>query len=167
MSQGVGRLVLAQDDKDQIMEVMMSVVQMETKKVSSSGYSKMPKHRAFLLKAYGLLKEAQDKYDSEEYDAALESAYRCALRVAGAKVSLSRIARRSRKPQSAWLQLQLVDDVGREWAKKFSAYSRIRSRVASGMEYGVSPLLVEELMALVRDFLWEVEYEAGELMLAA
>lgn len=88
---------------------------------------------------------------------AFESAYRAALRCAGVKVARSPVAQRARLPRSVWEQLKLVDEPGRIRAAEFAQYSRLRSRVLSGIEAEPAPSTVEELLSLVESFMQEVD----------
>lgn len=125
------------------------------------------KREEFLSKAAVLLAEARAHQANGQHDIALESAYRAALRTAGARIAGSKVAKRVRKPQGAWEQLKLVDDEGKQWAEVFEAFSRTRSRVASGLDFNIEPLVVARLIAHVEEFLNEAEIEAGWLPAAA
>lgn len=121
------------------------------------------KREEFLSKAASLLAEARTLHAQGDHDVALEMAYRAALRTAGARVAGSKVASRKRKPQGAWEQLKLVDEAGKEWAGVFGAFSRKRSRVASGLDFNTEPLVVARLISHVEEFLGEAEVEAGWL----
>lgn len=125
------------------------------------------KREEFISKADALLAEARVQHAAGNHDVALESAYRAALRTAGARIAASKVAKRVRKPQGAWEQLKLVDEDGKQWAEVFEAFSRTRSRVASGLDFNVEPLIVARLIVHVEEFLAEVEKEAGWLSAAA
>lgn len=125
------------------------------------------KREEFLSKAAVLLVEARAQQAAGRYDVALETAYRAALRTAGARIAASKVAKRVRKPQGAWEQLKLVDESGKQWAEVFEAFSRKRARVASGLDFNVEPLIVARLVAHVEEFLAEAEIEAGWLPNAA
>lgn len=115
----------------------------------------------FIFKARGLLAQAADHATAGEWDLALEAAYQAALRSAGARISASAVAGKRRRPTGAWDQLRLVDADGERWAGSFEQYSRLRSRVASGLERDLDPRLVSRIMDLAGEFLAEVEAEAG------
>lgn len=115
----------------------------------------------FIFKARGLLAAAVEHRRAGEWDQALESAYQAALRTAGARISASAVAGKRRRPTNAWDQLCLVDAEGERWALAFAQYSRLRSRVASGLERDVDPTVVDRVISMVTEFLAEVEAEAG------
>lgn len=115
----------------------------------------------FIFKARGLLATAVRHRRAGEWDQALESAYQAALRTAGARISASAVAGRRRRPTNAWDQLCLVDAEGERWALAFAQYSRLRSRVASGLERDVDPTVVDRVISMVTEFLAETEAEAG------
>ena len=121
----------------------------------------------FILKARALLAQAAAHRSAGEWDLALETAYQAALRTAGARISASAVATKRRRPTGAWDQLRLVDADGERWALVFSQYSRLRSRVASGLELDVDPAVVNTVMGLAVEFLAEVESEAGWVPAAA
>ncbi|GAB3702290.1 SAV_6107 family HEPN domain-containing protein [Corynebacterium nasicanis] len=121
----------------------------------------------FILKARALLAQAVDYRAAGDVDLALEAAFQAALRTAGARISASPVAARRRRPTSAWEQLRLVDDNGARWATEFAQYSRLRSRVSSGLERSVEASVVDRVMDLAARFLAEVEEEAGWLPAAA
>ena len=125
------------------------------------------KREEFLGKARILLAEAKKAQTKGQADLALEYAYQAALRTAGARIATSKVAGRARKPKSAWDQLRLVDEEGVAQAEKFSAYSRIRSRVASGVEFGIDEGVVRRLIDEVQVFIYEVEGGAEFLSVAA
>ncbi|HKM24975.1 MAG TPA: SAV_6107 family HEPN domain-containing protein [Corynebacterium sp.] len=116
----------------------------------------------FILKA-----QAHVHREAGEWDLALESAYQAALRTAGARISASAVAGRRRRPTGAWDQLRMVDAEGEKWAAAFSQYSRLRSRVASGLEREVDHGVVSTVMELAARFLAEAEAEAGWVPAAA
>lgn len=92
---------------------------------------------------------------------ALEYAYRAALRAAGARVAMSPIVARKRKPTSAIEQLRLVGAAENMWADKIAGYSRLRSRVSTGLETEVSAQTVRGLISIVSDFLDDIECVQG------
>lgn len=121
----------------------------------------------FILKAQALLAQAHVHREAGEWDLALESAYQAALRTAGARISASAVAGRRRRPTGAWDQLRMVDAEGEKWAAAFSQYSRLRPRVASGLEREVDHGVVSTVMELAARFLAEAEAEAGWVPAAA
>ena len=119
------------------------------------------KRAEFLGKAHVLLTQSQVALRAGDEASALELAYQAALRTAGASIAVSAVAQRKRKPHGAWDQLALVDETGVEQAADFKAFSRLRSRVSSGMEVEVDPVIVREFVQRVRGFLDSVDAEAG------
>ena len=115
------------------------------------------KRAEFLGKAHVLLTQSQVALRAGDEASALELAYQAALRTAGARIAVSAVAQRKRKPHGAWDQLALFDETGVEQA----AFSRLRSRVSSGMEVEVDPVIVREFVQRVRGFLDSVDAEAG------
>lgn len=117
---------------------------------------------AFLAKARVLLSQAEVYRTKGQLIEALDAAYQAALRLAGARIADSPLARRRRGlPSGAWEQLKLVDDAGEAQAAEFAAYSRLRSRLLSGAQREVSERVVDELIAKVADFLVAVEGSLG------
>lgn len=137
---------------------------------TGAAYGTVPharRHDVFLDSARELLIDAQSRVVKGEFDLAIESAYRAALRTAGAVVEASpAIAKRKRLPTSAWDKLRLTGDSGVEWAETFAAYSRLRGRVASGIELHPDPARVVDLVDDAIDFYREITGE-GEFMAAA
>lgn len=121
----------------------------------------------FILKARALLAQAVEHRKAGDWDLALEVAFQAALRTAGARISASAVAGRRRRPSNAWEQLRLVDEGGARWAAEFAQYSRLRSRVSSGLERSIDHAVVNRIMDLAAEFLAEVEEEAGWLPAAA
>ncbi|WP_306496359.1 SAV_6107 family HEPN domain-containing protein [Corynebacterium striatum] len=125
------------------------------------------KRERFMEQASDLLAQARAMAAAGRWDQALEFAYQAGLRTAGARIADSAVAKRRRLPSSAWAQLALVGGEEKEWAERFGAYSRLRSRVASGLEDAPSDEVVLEVMALAAEFLSYVEEEMGFGSLAA
>ena len=112
------------------------------------------KRQHFLTQAALLLADARANAAQGRMDQALEKAYQAGLRTAGACVAASAtVSRRRRLPTSAWDQLALVGKEEKEWAEAFRAYSRTRSRLASGIDRVVADRVVCDLMDLVARFL--------------
>lgn len=126
---------------------MSAVVSATTRK--TGGVSKFDD---FLRKADALLQEAGEYRALGHVDLALEYGYRAALRIAGAWVADSKVARRVRKPSDAWGQLALVGGDAAEWAVTFQGYSQLRSHVVSGVTHGVDSDVVDSFLALVVRF---------------
>ncbi|AIT61471.1 SAV_6107 family HEPN domain-containing protein [Corynebacterium doosanense] len=121
----------------------------------------------FLTSAHDLIEHAQGYIEAEDWALAMESAYQAALRTAGARIASSPvIARRKRLPTSAWERLVLVDERGAEWSRELSRYSGLRSRVANGIVPRPDPAVVLALFSAARQFLAEVDAEAGWLSVA-
>ncbi|WPF67947.1 SAV_6107 family HEPN domain-containing protein [Corynebacterium sp. 21KM1197] len=118
-------------------------------------------------KARGLLAQALAENEAGQYGEAFESAYRCALRVAGAVQAGAPVARRRRAPGGAWARLRLVDGRGGYWADRFEAFSRLRSRWNSGLESRIEEQVAHQLLDLASAFLAEVEAEPVALAAAA
>ena len=72
-----------------------------------------------------------------------------------------------RKPTSAWAQLRLVDADAAGWADALEQYSRLRSRVGSGIEATVSVETVDTMVDLVSKFLNSVEFDNDDTPAAA
>lgn len=125
------------------------------------------KRAEFLAKAQLLLEQSREHFSAGEVDLALEYAYQAALRVAGARIAESPVARRKRKPTDAWGQLRLVDADGVRQAETFERYSRFRSRVSSGIERDPAPESVTEVMEKAAAFHAEVELGFGHAPAAA
>ncbi len=114
-------------------------------------------HEEFIGSARVLLEDAQEQFQAGDADLALESAYRSALRTAGASISQSAVvAKRKRLPSSAWEKLSLTGARGAHWADTFSGFSRLRGRVASGIELRPSKREVERLIDFAEQFFLEV-----------
>ncbi|WKD58985.1 SAV_6107 family HEPN domain-containing protein [Corynebacterium caspium] len=111
----------------------------------------------FLSQAHILLREAAVAFEKGMISDSVEFSYRAALRVAGAWVAASPVAKRRRKPASAWEQLKMVGEEPAAWAGKFSKYSRLRARAISGV--GAPPVAGEalEIYDEVSDFLTALE----------
>lgn len=118
------------------------------------------RHDEFLSSAHALLNDAHDQLAAGAPDLALESAYRAALRTAGAAAAQSPVvAKRKRLPTSAWDKLALTGPRGKYWADTFSGFSRLRGRVASGIELRPRREEAERLLDLASSFYEEI---AGE-----
>lgn len=115
------------------------------------------KRDRFLTQAGDLLSQARAMAAAERWDQALEFAYQAGLRTAGARIADSAVSKRRRLPSSAWEQLAMVGASEKDWAERFRGYSRLRSRVASGLDGAPDEEVVVKLMALAAEFLAEVE----------
>lgn len=125
------------------------------------------RHDEFLRAAALLLEDAREQLASGAVDLALESAYRAALRTAGAVVAESDVvAKRKRLPTSAWEKLALTGPRGAYWADTFSGFSRMRARVASGIELHPCADDVERLFSLALAFYGETAGEEGAMFAA-
>ncbi|MDO5097906.1 MAG: SAV_6107 family HEPN domain-containing protein [Corynebacterium sp.] len=125
------------------------------------------KSAEFIHKAHLLLSEAIGYRSQGRLDLALEYAYQAALRTAAARIAQSAVAKRSRKPTNAWDQLRLVDAVSAQWADTLGQYSRLRSRVSSGIDTEVDAAVVDRLIRLAGEFLDAVEFNDGGTPAAA
>ncbi|MBC3185212.1 hypothetical protein H7347_01245 [Corynebacterium sp. zg-331] len=113
----------------------------------------------FMDKADVLLSQALAESAAGRDGEAFESAYRCALRVAGAVLADTPVVRRRRAPVGAWARLRAVNDRGRYWAEQFEAFSRLRSRWNSGLESRIEERVAQQLIDLASAFFAEVEAE--------
>lgn len=138
---------------------MSNVVSATTRFVQRAGGA-----QRLLDGAYIHLAQAGELSHRGDMCSALEYAYRAALRAAGARVAMSPIAARKRKPTSAIEQLRLVGKVENVWADKIASYSRLRSRISTGLETEVSAQTVRGLISIVSDFLHDIECVQGDSM---
>ena len=121
----------------------------------------------FMGQALDLLADARKSAASGRLEDALEMAYRASLRAAGARVAASTVARRRRLPSSAWEQVALIGPADAQWAAEFKDYSRVRSRVASGLDPVPGEDAVYEYLALAARYVDVTESELGFGGLAA
>ncbi|MGV0326263.1 SAV_6107 family HEPN domain-containing protein [Corynebacterium confusum] len=133
----------------------------------ASRTSGVGKQQHFLRQARMLIEQAREYAADGRFEEALEVAYQAGLRTAGARIAVSMVARRKRKPSSAWEQLALVSAEGKEWAQEFGQYSKLRSRVSLGLEDGVEEDAVFELMGLAARFMAATHAAAVESDFAA
>lgn len=87
---------------------------------------------------------------------ALEFAYWAGLRLAGARVMVSPVEKRRRKPKSAWQQLALVNKSSERWAELFQPYSQLSREIELGLGAEISQLHVHALLKQVAEFRAEV-----------
>lgn len=121
----------------------------------------------FMGQALDLLADARKSAARGHLEDALEMAYRASLRAAGARVAASTVARRRRLPSSAWEQVALIGPADAQWAAEFKDYSRVRSRVASGLDPVPGEDAVYEYLALAARYVDATESELGFGGLAA
>lgn len=121
------------------------------------------KSAEFLSKARVLLAEARRYRREGDLVLALEFSYQSALRTAGAVFADSPAAARKRKPTGAWERLRLVDERAEAWADELSAFSRIRSRAASGLDVNLTEKVVDGFIVRVQEFLDEADGDIGWL----
>lgn len=137
---------------------------------TGAAYGTVPaatRHEEFLDAARELLVQAAHQASQGKADLALESAYRAALRTAGAVIADSpAIAKRKRLPSSAWAKLRLTGARGAHWAEVFESYSRLRGRVASGIELRPDPAVAAELIDRAGEYYAEVSGEVTGLAAA-
>lgn len=112
--------------------------------------------------AASLIVEARNKLRSGDAQQALEFAYWAGLRLAGARVAVSPVDKRRRKPASAWEQLALVNKSGEQWAQLFQPYSRLSREIGLGFNPEVSQLQVHALLKLVEELRAEVSVAVPE-----
>lgn len=130
--------------------------------------SRAPRKRlAFISRSSLLLRDSIAAYSEQRYADAVEFSYQAALRAAGAVVVASPVAARKRLPKGAWKQLSLVGKEEQSWANMFAQYSTMRSRLISGLDREVDPVVAAELIRHVEDFLDFVERgDMGEALAA-
>lgn len=138
----------------------MAQVISATTKLAARSRGRLPagaqvKYQRFVAQAETLLQQARQYAAAGRMDQALEVAYQAGLRTAGARVAGSVLAKRKRLPSSAWDRLALLGGDNARWARCLSDYSRIRSRLASGLEREVSDSTVFALMDQVAQFFTE------------
>ena len=121
----------------------------------------------FVNQALDLLADARRSAAEGSFADALEMAYRASLRAAGARVAASTVSRRRRLPTSAWEQVALIGPADAQWAEEFKEYSRVRSRVASGLDPAPEPDSVYQYLALAARFVDATESELGFGAMAA
>lgn len=121
----------------------------------------------FMGQALDLLADARKSAARGRLEDALEMAYRASLRAAGARVAASTVASRRRLPSSAWEQVALIGPADAQWAAEFKGYSRVRSRVASGLDPVPGEDAVYEYLALAARYVDATESELGFGGLAA
>lgn len=147
---------------------MAKIISATTRFVGTgTGVDRGTRRADFILKARVLLAQSRRHREAGEWELALETAYQAALRSAGARISGSAVSKRRRRPSGAWEQLRMVDESGERRAAEFEQYSRLRSRVASGLEPDVDHVIVNRIMSMAEEFLAEVELEAGWTTAAA
>lgn len=131
---------------------MNSVISSTTSK--AYGSARKPSRRdTFLESADALLIAAHEEVEAGRLDLAMESAYRAALRIAGAVCAESeKVRKRKRLPTSAWDKLALTGAEGVQWAARLKKYSSARARVASGIEPQPDAGMVVELLGVVEEF---------------
>ncbi|HIX80126.1 MAG TPA: hypothetical protein H9978_09405 [Candidatus Corynebacterium faecipullorum] len=121
----------------------------------------------FVNQALDLLADARSSAAEGSFADALEMAYRASLRAAGARVAASTVSRRRRLPTSAWEQVSLIGPADAQWAEEFKEYSRVRSRVASGLDPVPEPDSVYQYLALAARYVDATESELGFGAMAA
>ncbi|UQV53550.1 SAV_6107 family HEPN domain-containing protein [Corynebacterium pseudodiphtheriticum] len=136
--------------------MMTSQVISATTKFNHTADVSRVRHQKLLDSAVLLVEQAGEQFHAGEDARALELAYMAGLRLAGARVALSPVERKRRKPSSAWGQLALVDAEAERWAQRFQQFSGIRRDIDLGQAVEVSQLQVISLIKLVSEFLAEV-----------
>lgn len=103
-------------------------------RAGAGGDRQRQEYNTLVLKAQSLLNQAAVAAAAADFDEVLELSYQAGLRTAGARVALTPVAARKRKPSSVWQQLHLVGGVDSDWAREFERFSRHRSRLLSGLD---------------------------------
>ncbi|WKS32618.1 SAV_6107 family HEPN domain-containing protein [Corynebacterium propinquum] len=116
----------------------------------------LTRHRKLVASAEMLMGKARAYLRDGDASQALEFACWAGLRLAGARVAVSPVGKRRRKPTSAWEQLALVDAAGKQWVHRFQPYSRVCRDIGLGLGAEISELQVMSLLKLVDEFLVEV-----------
>ena len=111
----------------------------------------------FIAQAERLLEQARAYAGNARFEDALEVAYQAGLRTAGARIAVSKVAKRKRVPASAWDKMSLLGAEDIRWAKEFSQYSKIRERLISGMERVAPEETVYQLLELAGRFLADTQ----------
>lgn len=106
----------------------------------------------FLRSAEQLECQARVELEAGETENAYLSAYRAALRLAGAWVQRTPVGRKTRKPSGAWAQLAQTGVAGQQWAASFQSWSQLNRRVSLGLVQGMEPDTVVALLELVERF---------------
>ncbi|MDO4928325.1 MAG: SAV_6107 family HEPN domain-containing protein [Corynebacterium sp.] len=109
--------------------------------------------------AHFLLAQAEEFDLNGDPNTAFEYFYRAALRVGAARVALSPIGARKRKPKGVWEQLKMVDRTCVDWAKAFEALALTRRRAATFASYTVSEEALVQIRDLVERFLVDTEFD--------
>lgn len=132
---------------------MHSVVSATTSRTYGAP-ARLSRRDAFFHAAEDLIAAAHEDVEAGRFDVAMENAYRAALRIAGAVNAGSAVLqKRKRLPTSAWDKLALSGEEGKAWATRFASYSRLRGRVASGLELRPDPAVVLNLLGDAEEFL--------------
>ncbi|UQV57605.1 SAV_6107 family HEPN domain-containing protein [Corynebacterium pseudodiphtheriticum] len=147
--------------------MMTSQVISATTKFNHTTDVSRARHQKLLDSAVLLVEQAREQFRAGEDVRAFELAYMAGLRLAGARVALSPVERKRRKPSSAWGQLALVDAEAERWAQRFQQFSGIRRDIDLGQAVEVSQLQVISLIKLVSEFLAEVSSVAPVVRSAA
>lgn len=127
----------------------------------------LAKHYTFLAKSEDLLTRARATAADDRFNDAVELAYQAGLRAAGAWIAVTAVGKRKRVPSSAWDQLALVGGAGREWAQEFRGYSRLRSRLVTGLEDAADPDVALRLLETAAEFVSVVRSEGAAEQAAA
>ena len=127
----------------------------------------LAKHVAFLAKAEDLLSRARAAAADDRFNDSVELAYQAGLRAAGAWIAVPPVGKRKRVPSSAWDQLALIGGPAREWAQEFRGYSRLRSRLVTGLEDAADPDVALRLLETAATFVAVVRSEGAAEQAAA
>ena len=146
---------------------MAQIISATTKFIDRSNRAgRSGKYQCFLRKAESLLDLARAAAAEDRLTDAVELAYQAGLRGAGAWVAATPVGKRKRLPTSAWEQVELISADAKEWAMEFRRYSRLRSRLVTGLDDAVKPAVAFELIELSARFIATVRGE-GDVELNA
>lgn len=129
--------------------------------------SRFSRADTFLAKASRLPAQAAQARSQERLADAVEFAYQAGLRAAGARLAEAGSPRsRSRRAgQGAFDRLRKLSVADAAWAERMSRFSRVRSRLAIGLDSEVETKVVDRLISEVSAFLASIE-AADELSAA-
>lgn len=128
---------------------MSSVVSSTTRPLRQAANTKKQR---LILNAEVLLAESSKSLQAGDIVSSFDFAYQAALRLAGARVADSPVAKRVRKPAGAWEQLTLVDDHAAQWSQFFAPYSQTRRRMISGLSHDMTAERILAFQQKVWDF---------------
>ncbi|MCQ9342275.1 SAV_6107 family HEPN domain-containing protein [Corynebacterium kozikiae] len=112
----------------------MSTIVSATTSAMRGGNGASKKQRLVVNAEY-LLAESSKSLQAGDQVCAFDYAYQASLRLAGARIAESPVAKRVRKPSGAWDQLRMVDAQAAQWADVFQPYSQTHRRMISGLSH--------------------------------